>query len=256
MAKAVRYHKQGGPEVLQLDEVQVGEPGPGQVRVRHTAIGVNFLDTYQRSGLYPMQLPGTAGNEAAGIVEAVGPDVTELKAGDRIAYTGLTGAYCDVRLVPADRWIEGPERFTLGGVEFQLQPVGPAHTAEDLVVFLPGSRVLFAGDIVFRGRVPFVGQADSGRWVEALDKLVGFDAALIVPGHGPASSSAQADLKLTRDYLLHLRQTMAEAARNLEPFEEAYARADWSRFEHLPLFKAANRINAYNTYLLMEQSAK
>jgi len=160
------------------------------------------------------------------------------------------------RLVPADRWIDGPERFTLGGVEFVLQPVGPAHTAEDLVVFLPDRRVLFAGDIVFRGRVPFVGQADSGSWVAALDKLVGFDAALIVPGHGPASSSAQADLKLTRDYLLHLRQTMGEAARNLEPFEEAYAKADWSRFEHLPLFKAANRINAYNTYLLMEQSAK
>lgn len=160
------------------------------------------------------------------------------------------------RLVPADRWIEGPERFTLGGVEFLLQPVGPAHTVEDLVVFLPASRVLFAGDIVFRGRVPFVGQADSGSWVAALDKLVGFDAALIVPGHGPVSSSAQADLKLTRDYLLHLRQTMGEAARNLEPFEEAYAKADWSRFENLPLFKAANRINAYNTYLLMEQSAK
>jgi NADPH2:quinone reductase len=112
MAKAIRYHKQGGPEVLQLDEVQVGEPGPGQVRVRHTAIGVNFLDTYQRSGLYPMQLPGTAGNEAAGVVEAVGPNVTELKAGDRIAYTGLTGAYCDVRLVPADRVVKIPDGIT------------------------------------------------------------------------------------------------------------------------------------------------
>lgn len=112
MAKAVRYHKQGGPEVLQLDEVQVGEPGPGQVRVRHTAIGVNFLDTYQRSGLYPMQLPGTAGNEAAGIVEAVGPNVTDLKAGDRIAYTGLPGAYCDQRIVPADRVVKIPDGIT------------------------------------------------------------------------------------------------------------------------------------------------
>ena len=112
MAKAIRYHKQGGPEVLQLDEVQVGDPGPGQVRVRHTAIGVNFLDTYQRSGLYPMQLPGVAGNEAAGVVEAVGPDVTELKAGDRIAYTGLTGAYCDERVAPADRLVKIPDGIT------------------------------------------------------------------------------------------------------------------------------------------------
>jgi NADPH2:quinone reductase len=109
MAKAVRYHKQGGPEVLQLDEVQVGEPGPGQARIRHTAIGVNFVDTYQRSGLYPMQLPGTAGNEAAGVVEAVGPDVKDLKKGDRVAYTGLPGSYCDVRIVPADRMVKLPE---------------------------------------------------------------------------------------------------------------------------------------------------
>jgi NADPH2:quinone reductase len=112
MAKAVRYHKQGGPEVLQMDEVQVGEPGPGQVRIRHTAIGVNFVDTYQRSGLYPMQLPGTAGNEAAGVVEAVGPDVKALKKGDRVAYTGLPGSYCDARIVPADRMVKIPDGIT------------------------------------------------------------------------------------------------------------------------------------------------
>src|SRR5688572_6821436 len=109
MSKAVRYHKQGGPEVLQMDEVQVAEPGAGQVRIRHTAIGVNFVDTYQRSGLYPMQLPGTAGNEAAGVVEAAGPGVTELKKGDRVAYTGLPGSYCDQRLVPADRMVKIPD---------------------------------------------------------------------------------------------------------------------------------------------------
>ena len=75
MAKAVRYHQQGGPEVLQYEEVAVGDPGPGQARVRHTAIGVNFVDVYQRSGLYPMQVPNTAGNEAAGVVEKIGAGV-------------------------------------------------------------------------------------------------------------------------------------------------------------------------------------
>jgi NADPH2:quinone reductase len=109
MAKAVRFHKQGGPEVLQYDEVQVGEPGPGQARIRHTAIGVNFLDIYQRSGLYPMQLPMVGGNEAAGVVEAVGPGVTDLKPGERVAYTGLPGAYADVRIVPADRMVKLPQ---------------------------------------------------------------------------------------------------------------------------------------------------
>jgi len=109
MAKAVRYHKQGGPEVLQLDEVQVGEPGAGQIRIRHTAIGVNFVDTYQRSGLYPMQVPAVAGNEAAGVVDAVGPGVKGLKKGDRVAYTGLPGSYCDLRIVPADRMVKVPK---------------------------------------------------------------------------------------------------------------------------------------------------
>ncbi len=158
------------------------------------------------------------------------------------------------RLVAADRWIDAPLAFTRGGVRFVVQPAGPAHTPEDLVVALPDAGVLFAGDLVFRGRIPFVGQADSGRWVQALDRLLAMKPRLIVPGHGPASNDAVADLQLTRDYLQHLRSTMAEAARNLEPFDEAYARADWSRFEHLPLFKAANRINAYNTYLLMERN--
>lgn len=109
MAKAIRFHKTGGPEVLQMDELQVGEPGAGQVRIRHTAIGVNFIDTYQRSGLYPMPLPQVAGNEGAGVVEAVGSGVTDLKAGDRVCYTGLVGAYCEQRLVPADRLVKLPE---------------------------------------------------------------------------------------------------------------------------------------------------
>ena len=109
MAKAVRYHKQGGPEVLQFDEIPVGEPGPGQARVRHVAIGVNFVDTYQRSGLYPMQVPAVAGNEGAGVVEAVGPGVSNVRAGDRVTYTGLPGSYCDVRIVPADRLVKLPE---------------------------------------------------------------------------------------------------------------------------------------------------
>jgi glyoxylase-like metal-dependent hydrolase (beta-lactamase superfamily II) len=160
------------------------------------------------------------------------------------------------RLVEADRWIEAPERFTLGGVVFELLPAGPAHTPEDLIVALPNVGVAFVGDLVFRNRIPFVGQADSRRWIESLDRLLALAPKLIVPGHGPASTSAESDLALTRDYLRHLRTSMGEAARNLEPFEEAYARTDWSRFDKLPLFQAANRINAYNTYLLMEHEAK
>jgi glyoxylase-like metal-dependent hydrolase (beta-lactamase superfamily II) len=160
------------------------------------------------------------------------------------------------RLVPADRWIDQRTTLQLGGIDFVLQPAGPAHTPEDLVVWVPQRRLLIAGDLVFRGRIPFVGQADSGRWITALDTLLAFDASVIVPGHGPVSHSARSDLELTRDYLAYLRQAMGEAARNMDPFEDAYARTDWSRFEKLPLFNAANRINAYNTYLLMEQGSR
>src|SRR5258708_40164866 len=112
MVKAIRSPKRGGPEVRQLEEVQVGGPGPGQLRIRHPAIGVNCVDTYQRSGLYPMQVPAVAGNEAAGVVEAVGSGVSDLKKGDRVAYTGLPGSYCDVRVVPADRLVKIPEGIT------------------------------------------------------------------------------------------------------------------------------------------------
>jgi glyoxylase-like metal-dependent hydrolase (beta-lactamase superfamily II) len=160
------------------------------------------------------------------------------------------------QLVVPDQWVDGPGELVVGGTRLLLQPVGPAHTPEDLVVFLPSERVLFAGDLVFRGRVPFVGQADSRRWIAALDTLLKMDAKVVVPGHGALSTSAVADLELTRDYLAYLRQAMGAAARDMEPFEEAYARTDWSRFEKLPLFKAANRMNAYNTYLLMEREAR
>jgi len=109
MSKAIRFHKQGGPEMLQLDDVEIPDPGEGQVRIRHTAIGVNFVDIYQRAGLYPMQTPAIAGNEGAGVVEAVGPKVKELKKGDRVAYTGLPGSYCEERVVPANRMVKIPK---------------------------------------------------------------------------------------------------------------------------------------------------
>ena len=158
-------------------------------------------------------------------------------------------------LVSADQWIDGPITLTVGGVKIEIQPVGPAHTAEDLVVYLPQEKVLFAGDLVFRRRIPFVGQADSGHWIAALDALLGFGAAVVVPGHGPLSTDVSTDMRSTRDYLVYLRSVMGPAARNLEPFEDAYLAADWSRFESLPLFGVANRMNAFNTYLLMEREA-
>jgi len=109
MPKAIRVHAHGGPEVMSWEEVSVGDPGPGEARVRHTAVGLNFIDTYQRAGLYKVPLPFTPGQEAAGVVEALGPGVSDLKVGDRVAYgTGAPGAYAQARVIEAARLVPLP----------------------------------------------------------------------------------------------------------------------------------------------------
>jgi NADPH2:quinone reductase len=113
MPKAFRIHQTGGPEVLQWEEIQIGAPAAGQARIRHTAIGVNFVDTYQRSGLYALALPSGLGSEGAGVVEAVGPGVTHVQPGDRVADAmGPPGAYAEVRLIPADRLVKLPAEIS------------------------------------------------------------------------------------------------------------------------------------------------
>ena len=107
---AIRFHETGGPEVLRWEEMPLGEPGEGEARIRHTAIGVNFIDTYHRSGLYPLPLPSGLGSEAAGVVEAVGKGVTYVAVGDRVAYAGgPVGSYCEARVMPAERLVKLPE---------------------------------------------------------------------------------------------------------------------------------------------------
>ena len=110
MVAAVRVHKHGGPEVLTFEQVEVAAPGPGQVRVKQRACGVNFIDTYFRMGMYPAPegLPFVAGNEGAGDVVAVGPGVTDIKVGDRVAYVSALGSYTEERLMPAERCVPLP----------------------------------------------------------------------------------------------------------------------------------------------------
>src|SRR6478752_2624555 len=109
MSRAIRFHETGGPEVLNLETVEVGDPGPGQARVRHTFVAVNFIDVYFRTGHYPLPLPSGLGSDAVGVVEAVGPGVTDVRPGDRVGYLlGPQGAYADVRVMPADVLIPIP----------------------------------------------------------------------------------------------------------------------------------------------------
>jgi NADPH2:quinone reductase len=111
MAMAIRIHETGGPEVLRWEEIEVGHPGTGEARLRQTAVGLNFLDTYHRSGLYPLALPAVLGSEAAGVVEEVGPGVQGVKPGDRVAYAGVPGAYAQARLIRADRLVLLPREI-------------------------------------------------------------------------------------------------------------------------------------------------
>ena len=156
----------------------------------------------------------------------------------------------NTQLIEADTWIDEDVALNLSGVDLLIKNAGPAHTPEDLIVFFGGEKILFAGDLVFRGRIPFIGPtADTAPWIASLKTMQDLNASAVVPGHGAAFKSAKEDIAQLQDYLTYLRIIMGKAVNDLDLFDEAYAAADWSRFENLPLFRFANRMNAYNTYL-------
>jgi glyoxylase-like metal-dependent hydrolase (beta-lactamase superfamily II) len=159
------------------------------------------------------------------------------------------------RLIAPDVWLEGDADFKLGGLTFRVVYSHGAHSPEDVMLYVVEDRLLFAGDLIFAGRVPFVGTADSRGWLQAMDSMIALRPSVVVPGHGPASRDVGRDLVTTRDYLTYLRNEMGRAVADLVPFDEAYAKTDWSRYNALPAFKEANRINAYGTYLQMEREA-
>lgn len=160
------------------------------------------------------------------------------------------------QLIEADRWIDLADgqalAFTAGGFHFRLISGGASHAPDDLMLFVEEDRVLFAGDVFFTGRLPFVVDGNTREWLAALDRIEALDANVVIPGHGDASRNVRADLQLTRRYLKFLRQHMGEAANNLVEFDEAYASTDWSQFAELPTFDEANRRNAYSVYLEMQ----
>ena len=144
MPAAIRFHRTGGPEVLCLEEVEIGAPAPGEARVRHHAIGLNFIDTYHRSGLYPLPLPSGIGLEGAGVVEAVGEGVRDLAVGDRVAYAGgPVGAYSEVRCLPAERLLRLPEALSFEtGAAMMLQGLTAAYLLRRTYRVQPGDAVL------------------------------------------------------------------------------------------------------------------
>ncbi len=181
--KAIRFHQTGGPEVLRLDDVELPPPAPGMVRVRHTAIGVNYIDTYHRSGLYKLPLPSGLGSEAAGVVEALGEGVTTLKTGDRVGYAGAIGAYAEANNVPADKLVKLPDGVSdevaaaamLKGmtVQYLLKRVYPVKAGETILFHAAAGGVgLIAGQWARHLGVTVIGTVGSDEKV-ALAKANG-----------------------------------------------------------------------------------
>ncbi|WP_175735569.1 quinone oxidoreductase family protein [Burkholderia ambifaria] len=146
MAHAVRFHETGGPDVLRWEEVDVGDPGPGQVRLRHEAVGLNFADTYFRSGLYLVALPAGIGVEAAGVVEALGPGVTNVAVGDRVTYTGFLntlGAYSTERLIAAAPLVRLPAGIACEtAAAMTMRGLTSAYLLRRIHAFAPGDTIL------------------------------------------------------------------------------------------------------------------
>lgn len=158
-------------------------------------------------------------------------------------------------IVKPDRILKKSERFMLGNVGFLINVVGAAHSDGDMSLYVENDRVLFSGDIIFEGRVPYLGDADTKFWLKTLEQMEMQSLQGLVPGHGAAAKDPAKTVQLTRRYLAFIREKMAAAVDELEPFDEAYQQINWSAFENLPAFNEANRKNAYQVYLSLEAEA-
>ncbi len=156
------------------------------------------------------------------------------------------------QLVWPDRYIRTSEAFRLGDVEFVITPIGAAHSDGDLTLYIKPDRVLLSGDVIFEGRLPFLGDADTAAWLDVLTQMERSKLAALIPGHGAAASNPTDAIAATKRYLAFLREQMGRAVQDFIPFSEAYEQVDWSVFAGLPAFEAANRRNAYQVYLSME----
>ncbi|MCA7085236.1 quinone oxidoreductase [Cupriavidus sp. DB3] len=184
MSKAIRIFENGGPEVMQWVDVEVGEPGPGEIRIRQEAVGLNYIDVYFRTGLYKQPLPGGIGMEGAGVVEAVGPGVTHLSVGDRVAYAGRpTGAYAQVRVMPADIVVRLPDDISFEqAAAMMLQGMTVQYLVRDTYRVQPGDTVLLHAAAGGIGLI-------ASQWLKALGATVigtvgNDDKAALARAHG------------------------------------------------------------------------
>lgn len=216
------------------------------------------LSHYHADHVYGLQVFKAAGAEIWARSEGriyLGSDLARERLAER-RQTLAPWVDAHTEVLPADRWIDLPaghtRSFGMGDTRFRLTSAGHAHAPDDLMLYVEGSSVLFAGDLYFNGRLPFVVDGNTRGWLGAIAAMRQLGARCIVPGHGAMSCDAAADLAATADYLEFVRHEMGTAVEELIDFDTAYAATDWSRFADLPTFDAANRRNAYSVYLEMQ----
>jgi len=213
------------------------------------------LSHYHADHIYGLQVFKEQGAEIiapAGALDYLAAEASQARLEER-RNSLYPWVNADTRLLPPDELISEPTEFTLGGVTFILTPLGAAHSDGDLMMFVEPDRVLFSGDMIFEGRVPFVGAADTRIWLAALERMRRLELEALIPGHGPAAAEPNQAVSQTQEYLSYLRATMGAAVEKMQDFASAYAQTDWSRFEDLPAFEATNRRNAYSVYLALEE---
>lgn len=160
-------------------------------------------------------------------------------------------------VVPPDETFEESASFEMGGIQFELRHMGPAHAPGDSIMLVKNFGVVFSGDLIFNGRVPFLDspEVNTRTWLEGLEYLAGLKPSFIIPGHGPGFDKPDQAIRFTSEYIAFVRDSMRAAVEDFTPFDEAYAQVDWSRYEKLPAFEASNRGNAYRVYLEMEEQS-
>jgi len=213
-----------------------------------------FVSHYHADHIYGLQVFQDIG---AKIIAPVGADeyLTSESAQERLEerqFSLSPWVNEQTRIVKPDEYYDKGKSFKEGGVDFTVSVVGAAHSDGDLTLYVDTDQVLFSGDIIFEGRVAYLGDADTKHWLQTLERMETNKLKALIPGHGSVAADPNQAISQTRRYLAFLRNIMADAFENLQTFDEVYSEVDWSEFSGLPAFEEANRRNAYQVFLSIE----
>ena len=215
-----------------------------------------IVSHYHADHIYGLQVFKEQGAEIIaplGVYEYIDSDVSSSRLEER-RFSLEPWVNENTYIVKPDTILEKTHKFTLGKVNFTVDVIGKAHSEGDLSLFVENDRVLYTGDIIFEGRIPFLGN-NTKHWLVTLQNMETNQVKALVPGHGPAAKNPQQAITLTREYLAFIREKMGESIEEMLDFDEAYNNVDWSKYENLPAFEAANRRNAFQVYLSLEEES-